>query len=748
MILKILEKGSTKVYAPDDQVEDYLFLGFTDTGTTTEVVVTDPSKEIVEMKIEDDIITAFRYKGDTVWRTVAGGGGTDTYKVKVDGTDTADYLKNKLQQGTNVTITKSDGKLVISSTGGGLPTGGTTGQVLAKKSETDGDVEWKDETAGSGTGGGSEKYTDIATIKAVNTTAYTAENNGDKVQVYGAGEFVYDFSSTAIGDDLLVIKPNVGVGRWIKQSIDVVEIVSNPGNIWSNKIREPRIAEKKIKLLQADSINKKILSIGSSVMFGYCAATMLTVGKTYTIMQQGSTNFKLCGATDNYSGTTFTCTAVGTGTGVAKLNTAYPEQLLAKINANDSGWTLLNHSIVGNNSLTIYNRMWIDGFKENPGVVIIGACPNNDNLDSATTLTTIATALENFEKGMDKIVKACEENGVQWYIVGVYPKNTYTALPYASEKQLNIALQRKYGRRYINIYNILDNGSGGLKTIYDTGDGVHINEAAHKAIAEAFPSTLIERNRSFSDGINYNKGRGIILGADTTTAKPLEATTTIPNTEAHTFGFDFKPNAVQSACVLAYIGSTKEINVTVDNNGYIGLALGTTPIITTTAKPNSNWNRLRMTFTRDTNCYKLYLNKTLLGISTAQNQYFGMFSIGGGLTPANNAVGVEFRNVVHWTTALSAEEITEDFNNDILKSGLSFFNPLNSIPSSIFENYGITSQRRLLANSTLWTLGTSELDNEFTNSEKAKLANSITGTFTTVDGKTITVTGGMITSIV
>lgn len=457
-------------------------------------------------------------------------------------------------------------------------------------------------------------------------------------------------------------------------------------------------------------------------MFGYCAATLLTVGKTYTIMQQGSTDFKLCGATYNSAGTVFTCTAVGTGTGVAKLNTAYPEQLLAKINTNDSGWTLLNHSIAGNSASVIYNRMWIDGFKENPGIVIIGACPNNDNLDSATTLTTIATALENFEKGMDKIVKACEENGVQWYIVGVYPKNTYTALPYASEKQLNIALQRKYGRRYINIYNILDNGSGGIKTVYDTGDGVHINEAAHKAIAEAFPSGLLEQDREYKD-LEYNTGSGITLGADTTTAKPLESTTvTSTNTQAHTFGFDFKPNATQGACVLGHIGANRETNINIDSNGYVGVFNGTTQIITTTTKPLAGWNRLRLTFTRDTNFYKLYLNKTLLGTSGYQLQVFNLFSIGGGIEPANNAVGVEFRNVVHWTTALSAEEITEDFNNDILKSNLSFFNPLNSSPTSTFESYGATSQRRLLANSTLWTLGVSELDNEFTNSEKQKLA--------------------------
>ena len=53
-----------------------------------------------------------------------------------------------------------------------------------------------------------------------------------------------------------------------------------------------------------------------------------------------------------------------------------------------------------------------------------------------------------------------------------------------------------------------------------------------------------------------------------------------------------------------------------------------------------------------------------------------------------------------------------------------------------------------MVNSSLWTLGTNEMDNIFTNTEKAKLANSISGTFTTADGKTITITGGMVTSIV
>ena len=716
MILKKLQTGATTVIVTKKEYDEYISQGYTYVEDVEVAIdIDEAEEENVRFKIEDDKLY-WKYESDFAWTEFVVGGGGDTYKVKVDETGTADYLDQKVIAGNNVTVTKAGDKLVIASTASG--------------------------------GSGVTVYADLAAIKAVDTTSYTTV---ETVQVASLGLYKFQPSSTLTGDDINVITPTTGssVGRWIKQSIDIVEVASNTGKIWSDKVEEPRMAGKKIKLLTPDSINKKILAIGSSVMLGYTAATYLQTGKSYTISEQGNTNWTSVGASSNAVGTVFTATGAGTGTGTAKLNTAYPEQLVTKLNTEDAGWTVINNSIAGNSSSVIYSRMWIDGLKNNPGLVLIGACPNNDSLDVATTVSTVATALEGFEKGMDKIIKACKENGLPYYIVGVYPKTGYTALSYVAEKQLNIALQKKYGFRYINIYNILDNGSGAIKTYYDSGDGIHLNENGHTAIMNAFPSGLIGRDRCF-ENINYNKGAGITLGSDTTTAKPIESTTVNPsNSEGHTFGFDFKKTTAYSACVLAHENGSREININIDSNGYIGLFYQTTQIITTTVRPTEGWNRLRLVFNRDTNFYKLYLNQVLVGTSSVSYpQYLGYFTIGGGLTPANNAVGVEFRNVAHWTIPLSQEEIIEDFNNEISKSCLSYFNPLNTIPTSIYESYAITSMRRLMVNSSLWTLGTNEMDNIFTNTEKAKLANSISGTFTTADGKTITITGGMVTSIV
>lgn len=56
--------------------------------------------------------------GSPSWQTIPTQ--TGDHKVSTDGTDTANYLENKIEAGTNVSITKSLGKLVISSTDTGM----------------------------------------------------------------------------------------------------------------------------------------------------------------------------------------------------------------------------------------------------------------------------------------------------------------------------------------------------------------------------------------------------------------------------------------------------------------------------------------------------------------------------------------------------------------------------------------------------------------------------------------------------
>lgn len=64
--------------------------------------------------------------------------------VLVPGADGADGLIVEIVEGANITVDATDpARPIISSTASGVPPGGTTGQVLTKQSNADGDADWE-----------------------------------------------------------------------------------------------------------------------------------------------------------------------------------------------------------------------------------------------------------------------------------------------------------------------------------------------------------------------------------------------------------------------------------------------------------------------------------------------------------------------------------------------------------------------------------------------------------------------------
>lgn len=68
--------------------------------------------------------------------------------------------------------------------GTGVPTGGTTGQVLAKKSNTDFDTEWVDGSGGGG--GGTSNYNDLSNKPSINGHVLTGNQTAADLDIPGA----------------------------------------------------------------------------------------------------------------------------------------------------------------------------------------------------------------------------------------------------------------------------------------------------------------------------------------------------------------------------------------------------------------------------------------------------------------------------------------------------------------------------------------------------------------------------------
>lgn len=680
MILKILEKGSTKVYAPDDQVADYLFLGFTDTGTTTEVVVTDPSKEIVEMNIEDDIVTAFRYKGDPVWRTVAGGGGgTDTYKVKVDGTDTADYLENKLQQGTNVTITKSGGKLVVNSTGG--------------------------------SGGGVTVYADLATLKAVDTTAYT---DVQTVQVKSLGLYKFQPLSTLTGDNVNVITPTTGssAGRWIKQSKDVTSVLEAYSATYKN--------------VSTVLENSEILKLKGNKL-----------GKTIKVVEIGSSVLK--------------------GSGATTLAQGYANLLATELSAiTEVSISTVNLGVASNTAGSVRDR-FDDIVINNPDVLIIGVSTNNSSLYTANAYSSGALMVKTYLRQLSELVALCETRGIQYFIVGEYGYTGATSYGINLKKQLNAQLCKF--KNYLNVLGEVADDSCAWKSSaqYDAG---HPNDVGHLGMLRGIIREHIYTSNKLKLDFKPQKGYGVIQsGTDSATSAPLMFTPSAWSASALeswtlTFGVRLGTgNYTASRCLLKTkpTNTLAGVGIDVNTSGYITCRDGATLKATSSVKIDTI-KEAKIVITSDVidNLIYIYVNGELLSSFTPANGLglYNAFVARDNLDVNTRATGYEYNNFVIYQGRMDIYNIQKIFKNDYPQANIAFCHNLDcdSIEGVLFSqnNNGAYCVNGFAGS----IISTALHDNIYTDSEKAKLANTVSGTFTTVDGKTITITGGMVTSIV
>lgn len=121
----------------------------------------------------------------------------DTYTVTYTDGDTDTFTVTNGAEGVGIvsiektatvglvdtyTITLSDGNtydftVTNGSGGSGVPEGGTTGQVLAKKSDADGDVEWIDQSGGSDVSSEIESLSAATSELASETTVLASENS-------------------------------------------------------------------------------------------------------------------------------------------------------------------------------------------------------------------------------------------------------------------------------------------------------------------------------------------------------------------------------------------------------------------------------------------------------------------------------------------------------------------------------------------------------------------------------------------
>ena len=200
-------------------------------------------------------------------------GNTDTFDVTngAEGVGITDISKTSTVGNVDTyTITLSNGDTYdfTVTNGGGVPSGGTTGHVLAKKSDADGDVEWVDQTGGSDYSSQIESLSNQTSELASETGSLSTENSTQTSEINSLSD-----ENSAQSSELSSLSQTMSEVVSEISSMSVSDIASELSSLTSeNSTQESEIGS----LAAVDSVHTSELSSLSQSMSEIASAAAST----------------------------------------------------------------------------------------------------------------------------------------------------------------------------------------------------------------------------------------------------------------------------------------------------------------------------------------------------------------------------------------------------------------------------------------------------------------------------------------
>jgi len=151
------------------------------------------------------------------------------------------------------------------------------------------------------------------------------------------------------------------------------------------------------------------------------------------------------------------------------------------------GWTLVNKSVPGDNTVKLLARFHTAVLPEKPQVVILALSLANEGLVRQPDPEAI---FFRYRENMRKLVQLCRQNGIVPIVTGVYVHGAYTPQQYQYAKNMNCELD-SWSVATVDFMGAVDDGAGhwGEGLFKDPG---HPNDAGHEALFRAFPPSILD----------------------------------------------------------------------------------------------------------------------------------------------------------------------------------------------------------------------------------------------------------------
>jgi len=336
------------------------------------------------------------------------------------------------------------------------------------------------------------------------------------------------------------------------------------------------------------------------------------------------------------------------------------------------GWTVVNVSKGGDNTVKIMPRFETQLLPEKPAFVIIGLSLGNEGIAVSSEVTR-NRIFEQFRCNMVHLIRLCREKGMYPVIVNCYARNDFQQEQYAAVKKMNLIMDT-WDVPCMNSLGAIDNGKGNWADGY-WHDKSHPNEKGHREIFYSFVPGLFDAilaGKKVPEKIRSNNYLSVFPDSGD---EPLVYT---PADTIHSFAVSFLVNPQGEGTVAGILDENSSASLVVRDGKISYSHNGKTVQGDELSDENKGWQYIVLTHQFASGSTSLYTNGRLAG---TLNESIGLkeFILGGkghaGEGPATVQAG--FKDLLIYRSALNTDEVTALYADQLLPASLEIYAPLN-----------------------------------------------------------------------
>ncbi len=336
------------------------------------------------------------------------------------------------------------------------------------------------------------------------------------------------------------------------------------------------------------------------------------------------------------------------------------------------GWTVVNVSRGGDNTLKIMPRFDSDLLPVNAEYVIIGLSLGNEGIASDEELTR-KRIFEQYRSNLLRLIGMCRDAGMNPIVVNCYSREDFGPEQYKAVKDMNLLIHT-WDVPSINVMGAIDNGKGNWAAGY-MQDKAHPNLAGHREFYFAIVPTLFDAMEMGKPVPVKIRSSSCLQVKAKVADKPLSY---LPGRDSlHSFTVSMKVRCTDNGLLAAINSGSQTTSVSFLDGKISYRSSRATELTSDTSSENKGWQYLVLTHSYARHETFFYVNGNPVGSVSEFLQPDEIILGGSGPEGSAPPFTADYKDILIYRSSLNPDEVRALYHDQLLQSSLEIYAPLD-----------------------------------------------------------------------